>query len=159
MELLLSCIIPLIWFQTLFYVSTFRRQRHYVYGLSLCPSIHPSIHLKPEIPSFHLYTVSVCWSICDHFTVLLSVHPDKFPAISQKRHGGNGLKFYMLMYPDHLQNWLDYGHSLLIFLILALLLFSEKGQIWGYLTFPGECMKRMALNFSRWCIMATFGTD
>ena len=27
---------------------------------------------------------------------------------------------YMLMYLDHLQNWLVYGHSLLIFLILAL---------------------------------------
>ena len=30
-------------------------------------------------------------------------------------HCGNGLQFCMLMYPDHLQNWLDYGHSLLIF--------------------------------------------
>ena len=30
-------------------------------------------------------------------------------------HGGNGLKFCTLMYLDHLQNWLVYGHSLLIF--------------------------------------------
>ena len=38
-----------------------------------------------------------------------------FPGISKRTHGGNGLKFYMLMYLDHLQNWLVYGHSLLIF--------------------------------------------
>ena len=31
----------------------------------------------------------------------------------------NGLKFGMLMYPDHLQNWLHFGHGLLIFPILA----------------------------------------
>ena len=31
----------------------------------------------------------------------------------------NGLKFDMLIYPDHLQNWLDFGHHLLIFLDLA----------------------------------------
>ena len=26
----------------------------------------------------------------------------------------------MLMYPDHFQNWLDYGHGLLIFLIFVM---------------------------------------
>ena len=36
----------------------------------------------------------------------------------------------MLMYHDHLQNWLIYGHGLLIFLLLALLWLSETGQIW-----------------------------
>ena len=35
---------------------------------------------------------------------------------------------YMLMYPDHLQCWLDFCHGLLIFLILALLWLSERGQ-------------------------------
>ena len=33
----------------------------------------------------------------------------------------------MDMYPDRLQNWLDYGHGLLIFLILARFWLSEKG--------------------------------
>ena len=42
-----------------------------------------------------------------------------FPGISWRTHGGNGLKFRMLMYLNHLQNWLVYGHSLLILLILA----------------------------------------
>ena len=27
-------------------------------------------------------------------------------------HGGNGLKFCMLMFLDHLQNWLDFGRAL-----------------------------------------------
>ena len=34
-------------------------------------------------------------------------------------HGQNGLKFGTLMYLDHLQYWLYFGHSLLICLILA----------------------------------------
>ena len=36
-----------------------------------------------------------------------------------------GLKFCRLMYLDHLQNWLNYGHGLLIFLLLAPLGISE----------------------------------
>ena len=36
---------------------------------------------------------------------------------------------------EHLQNWIDYGHSLLIFLILALFWLREMGQIWGF----GSC--------------------
>ena len=39
------------------------------------------------------------------------------------------------IYPDHLQNWLDYGYSLLICLILMLFWFSEMGQIWGFQAF------------------------
>ena len=38
-----------------------------------------------------------------------------FPVISWRTYWGNGLTFCMLMYPDHLQNWLDNGHSWLIF--------------------------------------------
>ena len=41
----------------------------------------------------------------------------------------------MLMYLEHLLNWVDYGHSLLIFLILALFWLCEMGQIWGF----GSC--------------------
>ena len=55
-----------------------------------------------------------------------------FPSISWTTHWGNGLKFCMLMYHDHLQNWLSYGHSLLIFLILALF---WLGHIWGFWPF------------------------
>ena len=40
-----------------------------------------------------------------------------FPGIIRRTHGGNGLKFSTLMYLDHLQNWLVYGHGLWIYLI------------------------------------------
>ena len=50
----------------------------------------------------------------------------------------NGLEFDMLMYPDHLQNWLDFGHLLLIFLILASFWLNETGQICKFWTFSGN---------------------
>ena len=82
-----------------------------------------------------------------------------FPGISQRTHGGNGLKFCRLMYLDHLQNWFVYSHGLLNFLILALFWLSETGQIWGFRAFPGEHMEEMASNFACWCILTTFRTD
>ena len=42
------------------------------------------------------------------------------------------------MYLDHLQNWSVQGHSLLIFLIVALFWLSETGKIWDFRAFPGE---------------------
>ena len=41
----------------------------------------------------------------------------------------------MLLYPDHYQNWLDYGYGLVIFLILVQFWLSETGQIWGFHAF------------------------
>ena len=58
-----------------------------------------------------------------------------FPGIFWKTHRGNGLKFCMLMYLDHFQNWSDYGYSLQIFLILMLFWLSETGKIWGFQAF------------------------
>ena len=88
-----------------------------------------------------------------------SVRPERFPGICRRMHRGIGLKFYMLMYLDHLQNWLVYGYGLLIFRILALFWVSEMGQIWGFRAFPGACMEQMAWNFARWCILTTFRTN
>ena len=82
-----------------------------------------------------------------------------FPGISRRTHGGNCLKFCTLIYLDHLQNWLVYGHGLVIFLILALFGLSETGQIWGFRVFPGERMEEMAWNFARWCSLTTIRTD
>ena len=82
-----------------------------------------------------------------------------FPAISWRTHGGNGLKFCTLMYLEHLQKWLVYGHGLLIFLILAIFRLSETGQIWGFRAFLGERMEEMAWNFAYWCILTTFRND
>ena len=102
-----------------------------------CPSVRPSVRPKPEIPSFDLYMgplvhltnhnrftarPSVCPSVrlSVRPSVCPSVRPERFPGICRRMHGGIGLKFYMLMYLDHLQNCLVYGYGLLIFLILAL---------------------------------------
>ena len=146
-----------------FYASAFRRRRHYVFGLSVRPSVRPSeawntlcwpVHgsVGPADQPWPFYSMSVRPSVCP------SVRPERFPGICRRTHGGNSLKFKMLMYLDHLQNWLVYGHGLLIFLILALFWLSETGQIWGFRAFPGERMKGMAWNFARWCILITFRT-
>ena len=46
--------------------------------------------------------------------------------------GGNGPKYRLLMYADHVQNWLDYNNGLLFFLlILALFWLIETGQIYA----------------------------
>ena len=142
-----------------FYASAFRRRRHYVFGLSVRPSVRP----KPEIPSFDLYMGPLDPTNRNRFTacpsVRLSVRPERFPGICRRMHGGISLKFYMLMYLDHLQNWLVYGHGLLIFLIFALFWLSETGQIWGFRVFPGEHMEGMPWNFVRCYILSTFRTD
>ena len=154
--------------QISFYASAFRRPRHYVFGLSVrpsvCPSVRPSeawntlfwpVHgsVGPPDQPIPFYSMSV------HPSVRLSVRPSWFPGICRRMHGRISLKFYMLMYLDHLQNWLVYGHGLLIFLILANFLLSEMGQIWGFRAFPGEHMEGMAWHFACWCILTTFRTD
>ena len=108
-----------------------------------CPSVRP----KPEIPPFHLYMgplvhptnrdrFAACPSVRP--SVRSSVHPEKFPGICQRTHGGNGLTFVMLMQLGHLQKWLDYGHGLLMFFLLAPLWLSETGQILGFLALPED---------------------
>ena len=44
------------------------------------------------------------------------------------------MQFGVFMYPQHIQNGLNFGHGLLIFLVLASILLSETGQIWGFQT-------------------------
>ena len=53
-----------------------------------------------------------------------------FLGVFLRMHGSNNLKFGKLMYFDQLENWLHFGHGLLIFLLLAPLWLSETGQIW-----------------------------
>ena len=144
--------------------------------LSVRPSIRPSVRPSVRSLKYPLLTCTwVRWSTRPTVTVLrhvrpsvrpsvcpsvrLSVRPERFPGICWRTHGGNGLKFNMLMYLDLLQNWLVYVHGLLIFLILAQFWLSETGQIWGFGAFPGERMEEMASNFARWCILTTFRTD
>ena len=145
----------------------------------------PSVRTKPEMPSFHQYMgplvhptnrdrfttcpngLQFCilmyldhlqnWLVYGHGlliffnlgTIFTKWNGSNlgFPGISWRTHGGNGLKVCMLMYLDHLQKWLVYGHSKLIFLnlgfpgILAMLCefsslwwsLSENGQYLGFL--------------------------
>ena len=167
----------------IFYASAFRRRRHYVFGLSVRPSVRPKrLSLKYPLLTctwvrwstrptvtvferilrfrFHLFILyASAFRRRTHYVFGLSVRPERFPGICRRMHGGNGLKFYMLMYLDPLQNWLVYGRGLLIFLILALFWLSEMGQIWGFRAFQREHMEEMAWNFARWCILTTFRTD
>ena len=96
-----------------------------------CPSVRPSVRsLKYPL----LTCTWVRWSTRPTVTVLRhvrssvrlsvrpSVRPERFPGICRRMHGGIGLKFYLLMYLDHRQNWLVYGRGLLIFLILFTIL-------------------------------------
>ena len=46
-----------------------------------------------------------------------------------RTNGANGVKFGMLMYPDHFQNWLDFVHGVLIFVLLVPFWLSEIDQI------------------------------
>ena len=65
----------------------------------------------------------------------------------------------MLMYPDHLWNWLHFGHGLLIFLMLAGFWHSETGQICIFQIFSWECMEGMGYIMSCWTILTTFRSD
>ena len=79
-----------------------------------CPSVRPSeawntlfwpVHRSVGPPDQPFYGMSV----------RPSVRPERFPGICRRLHGGISLKFYMLMYLDHLHNWLVYGHGLVFF--------------------------------------------
>ena len=97
------------------YASAFRRQRHYVFGLS----VRPSVRLKPEILSFDLYMGPLVHPTNrNRFTACPSVCPSIRPSGEVSGHlPENAWRKWpeMLMYLDHLQNWLVYGRGLLIF--------------------------------------------
>ena len=136
-----------------------------------CPSVRPSVRsLKYPL----LTCTWVRWSTRPTVTILqhvrpsvrLSIRPSVHPSVRRGFRAfagecmeGLAWNFCMLMYLDHLQNWLVYGHGLLIFLILALFWLSETGQIWGFRVFPGEYMEGMAWNVVRWCSLSTSRTD
>ena len=105
--------------------SAISRGTHGGNGLKNCMLIYPSELIRLG-----------SWSVdLSNFGAILTLWNGSnlgFPGISWWTLRGNGLPFCMLMYLVHLQNWLDYGHSLLIFLILALFWLREMLQIWGF---------------------------
>ena len=65
-----------------------------------------------------------------------------------RMHGRNGLKFDNLIYPDHLWNWLQSGHGLLLFFIMASFWLRETGQMYSFQAFSWQCMGGMGRNLS-----------
>ena len=61
------------------------------------------------------------------------------------------------MYPDHLQNWLDFAHGLLISSFWRHFDLVKR-VIFCFWVFPGERMEGIAWNFGCWCILTTFRT-
>ena len=97
-------------------------------GLKLGMLVY-SDHLQNRLDFGHGMLIFLIW------VPLWHVKQVKFggSGIFFRTHGRNGLKFDMLMYPDHLWNWLHSGHGLLIFLILApFFLCSETGQMCSF---------------------------
>ena len=125
-----------------FYASTFRRRRHYVFGLSVRSSVRPSVRsLKHPL----LTCTWVRWSTRPTVTILRHVRPSVRPSVCPSVRPSGEVSGHLpenawrecpeILHADEswpLQDWLIYGHSLLIFLILALFWLSETGQIWGF---------------------------
>ena len=100
-------------------------------GLFYVLHLDENLHADLSLPPSELIRLG-SWSIdLSNFGAILTNWnwPNLvFPGISWRTHWGNGLPFCMLMYLEHLQNWVDYGHSFLFFfIILALFWLHEIG--------------------------------
>ena len=79
------------------------------------------------------------------FVMMTFVRPHRILGIILGTHERNGWEFGILMYPGHLQNCSDFGHSLLILLILA--------QFWlKFVAFSEEHMEGIATIMAWWCL-------
>ena len=67
-----------------------------------------------------------------------------------RTHGRRGLKFGILVYPDHLLNWVDVSHGLSIYLILKQFWLCEAHKIWDFRAFSGEHMEGIAWSLTWW---------
>ena len=68
-------------------------------------------------------------------------------------------KIDVLMYPDHVQSWLDFSHYLLIFLNVVASSLNETGQICNFRAFSCDHRVGMTRNLACWCILSTFRTE
>ena len=144
------------------YASAFRRRRHYVFGLS----VHPSVRPKPEIPSFDLYMSPLVHPTNrNRFTACPSVGP----SISM------GLWYWELMSrPDpavlpvgtlHSLEWFWVSRRIFIYshhntYVLSVRCLSVRPSVWrGFRAFAGECIEGLAWNFTCWCTFTIFRTD
>ena len=89
------------------YASAFR---HWMHRILVCPSVqHASI-----LPFVQLTNAQVTYQPTDfpsiRVSVCLPIRPERFPWICTGTHGWTGRELGMLIYPDHRQNWLGFGH-------------------------------------------------
>ena len=98
-------------------------------------------HVDIFWPPSEQITVTVCW-FSSYWRRFDLEKQAKLGAsgIFLRAHGRSGLKFDMLMYPDHLWNWLHMDRDLLVLLILAPFWLSETGKICTFQVFSWQCM-------------------
>ena len=103
----------------------FSRRTNGENGLTFCLLMYPDYLQK-----YNNIIVTVCRFVFQFCTIPSSWNGSKlvFPGITWRALGRNGLKFYMLMYPDHLQKWIDSDHDLWIFFILTPLWLGETAS-------------------------------
>ena len=105
-----------------------------------CSPIHPHLKLMEKVTQN--LDIDISWTPVELFgfwswsvdipkfsTILTLWHLSNlgFPGILCRRHGSNGLKLAVLMLPDHFQNRLNFGYSLLNSLIWVPFLLSKLG--------------------------------
>ena len=119
---------------------------------------HTCVHSCTSVEARGIILSVVHPSACPLDLVNLSFFSNLGPVcICWRNHWKNGLKFGILMYPDHFQNWLNLDHGLLIFLIWGQCWLSEEGKIWDFQAFHGEHMeeiRRVETYF--WCFALSF---
>ena len=64
----------------------------------------------------------------------------------------------MLLYPDHVYNWLDFGYGLLIAPLWCDFNLVKRVEFEVSEHFHKKNMRRMAWNLVCWCILTTFTT-
>ena len=139
-----------------FYASAFRRRRHYVFGLS----VRPSVRLKPEIPSFDLYMGLLVHSANrDRFTACPSVRPSVCPSVRPSGEvSGHLLENAWREWPEILHADVSWQPSELISLWLRSVDFSNFGTILTYwngsnLGFPGISRRTHGGNCLKFCTL------
>ena len=139
------------------YASAFRRRRHYVFGLSVCP--------KPEIPSFDLYMGPLVHPTNRNRFYGMSVRPSVYI------NGSVVLGADESPWPCGTPSWytplswmiLSKQKNLHLFSSQYICVFSKmsvRPSIWrGFRAFAGECIEGLAWNFTCWCTFTIFSND
>ena len=140
------------------YASALRRRRHYVFGLSVRPSVRS---LKYSL----LTCTWVRWSTQPTVTILRHVRPSVYI------NGSVVLGADESPWPCGTPSWytqlswmiLSKQKNLHLFSSQYICVFSKmsvRPSVWrGFRAFAGECIKGLAWNFTCWCTFTIFRTD